>query len=104
MNLADLFRANLSRIPDKTALVLGERSLKFGQLAQPAGRLAGAMAALGLERPAAVGLYLRDGFEFLEAYVAATLLGLPVVPINFRYGRRELAHVVANSGVRLLLQ
>src|SRR5438270_11024619 len=46
-----------------------------------------------------VGLLLPAGVGFAASFYGTLLAGKSVVPINFLLGDREIAHVVADSGI-----
>jgi non-ribosomal peptide synthetase component F len=70
-NLADLFEGVADAIPEREAVVCGERRLTFAQLEERATRLAHWLSAQGIEKGDHVGLYLYNGTEYLEASLAA---------------------------------
>src|SRR3954449_6532122 len=46
-----------------------------------------------------VGLLLPAGIGFVASFYGTLLAGKSVVPINFLLGDREVAHVIADSGI-----
>ncbi len=50
-----------------------------------------------------VGLLLPTGMDFIETMFAAALLGAVTVPVNARYMPPELAYVVENADLKVLL-
>src|SRR5207249_1384711 len=69
-NLADLFESVVDAIPDREALVCGDRRLTYRQLEERANRLAHHLQRAGLEPGQHVGLYLYNGTEYVEAMLA----------------------------------
>lgn len=100
--IGDIARLGAKRHPDKTALIMGEQSLKFGQLNAAVNRLAHGMLALGVEPGDRVGLLAENCLEFLVVVLAAAKLGAFLVPYNFRYSAEEIAYVTGNATPRLL--
>ena len=66
-------------------------------------RLAAALQALGVRQGDPVVVWLPNGKEALEAYCAAGYMGAVYVPINTAYRGDLLAHVVENSGAKVIL-
>jgi len=69
----------------------------FGQLAASAAGLAHFLSG-ATSRPS-VGLLLPAGAGFVASFYGTLLAGKSVVPINFLLGDREIAHVIADSGI-----
>ena len=94
-------RARIS--PRAVALRQGERSLTYAALADRVERGAAALAALGVEPSDRVGyLGLNDVLTF-EAMFAAHRLGAIFVPLNHRLAPPEIAYMVEDSGISVLL-
>ncbi|MFD0362767.1 AMP-binding protein [Nocardia sp. GCM10030253] len=68
-----------------------------------AGRLAAALAAAEVARGDRIAVMLRNDIEFLEVSLAIATCGANPVPINTRWQAREVAHVLADSGARLII-
>src|SRR5262245_55844712 len=96
-NIADLFESLTDALPDRTALVTGERRLTFRQLDERANRLAHALARRGVGAGQHVGLYLYNCGEYLEAMLAAFKLRAVPININYRYVADELRYMFENA-------
>jgi fatty-acyl-CoA synthase len=92
-NLADLWESVVARRPDATAVVQGDRRLTASELDRRADGIAAELLAAGLDRQDRVGLYLYNGPEYLEAYLAATKASLVPFNTNYRYLDDELVHL-----------
>ena len=86
--------------PAATAIVDGSGELTFADFTRRVHALAGHLAPLAGER---VGLYLGNRREWAEAFFACQLAGIGVVPINDRYQELEVAHLVEDAEVRLVV-
>ena len=91
-NLADLMEDMADTIPDRLALVCGDRKYSFAQLDERATRLARHWRSLGLGPGDHVGLYLYNRAEYIECMLAAFKLGAVTININYRYVAAELAY------------
>ena len=86
-----------------TALVCGSERLTYAELDARAGRVAGALAAIGVQAGDRVAVVLRNRNEFIEVMFGATRLGAVFVPVNFRLTAPEIAYVLRDSGASLLI-
>jgi acyl-CoA synthetase (AMP-forming)/AMP-acid ligase II len=79
--------------------------LSYREWDRRADAVAGGMRAAGVEWGDRVVLLLTNGeaCDFAVAYVACHRAGAAAVPVNPRYADRELAHVLADSGARLVV-
>jgi malonyl-CoA/methylmalonyl-CoA synthetase len=111
MNLHDLFAISARRFPGKPAIsfavpeAMGETAAEtsYRELLAAAERLAAGLRRRGLRKGDRVAILLGNRPELAVAWLAALRLGLAGVPINLAYRRRELAHLLADSGARLLV-
>ena len=89
------------RTPGEIALHDDRGSYTFQQVAAAAGGLAALLSA-GTQRQN-VAVMLPSSFGFVASFYGILLAGKSVVPINFLLGDREVAHVLADSGVDTVL-
>jgi acyl-CoA synthetase (AMP-forming)/AMP-acid ligase II len=95
------------RFGERVAIdVDGVGQLTYRQWEQRANAAARGMAANGVVKGDRVGLLMptADAIEFAIGYVAAHRAGAAAVPINPRYARREIDHIVADCSPRLVLE
>ena len=98
-NLAELFETVARAVPDREAVVHGDRRLTYAELDERAGRLAAVLAGAGVGVGDHVGLHLRNGTEYLEGMFAAFKLRAVPVNINYRYVADELRYLFADAGL-----
>jgi acyl-CoA synthetase (AMP-forming)/AMP-acid ligase II len=94
------------RFGDRAAVVVdGGEQMTFGEWDERANAAARGLAANGVTKGDRVGLLMptSDALEFGVGYVAAHRAGAAAVPINPRYARREIEHIVADCEPRLVL-
>ncbi|MDQ3146706.1 MAG: AMP-binding protein, partial [Actinomycetota bacterium] len=89
--------------PDKVALVLGDAVRTYGDLHTRAGRLAGALSALGAGPGRAVAVMLPNGFELFEVGAATVRGGTRLLPLNWHLKADEVAWILADSGAAVLV-
>jgi long-chain acyl-CoA synthetase len=81
----------------------GSRSISTEELNDNAARAASGFRHLGIGRGDTVALYLRNDFAFLEASLAAGLVGAYPVPVNWHYTEDEARYLFENSGARAII-
>jgi len=90
-------------VADKPALILGDRSLSFSELDDRANRLAAVLEKMGADVGRAVAAILPNGIEFFEVAMAAGKLGVPFLPINWHLKADELAYIVEDADVSVVV-
>src|ERR1700722_15137196 len=69
----------------------------FSDLARQVDSIALGLLALGVRPGDRVGLFMGNGFEWLQIEYAVTSLGAALVPLNTALRHRELEHIVDKS-------
>jgi acyl-CoA synthetase (AMP-forming)/AMP-acid ligase II len=102
MNTAEFLQISSMVVPDRTALVCGDRRVTYMEMADHVNRLANWLqeAGAGPERP--VGGLAVNGIEYIETYYAAAKIGATFVPLNFKAKNEELAHMLNASEAHVL--
>ncbi|HEY3681888.1 MAG TPA: long-chain fatty acid--CoA ligase [Streptosporangiaceae bacterium] len=88
---------------DRVALVSGERQITYAEFDARTSALARALVGLGVRRFDRVALLAPNSPEFMETLFACAKLGAICVPVNFRLGPSEIAHILADSGADTLV-
>ena len=101
--LIDLVREQAARAPDACALVCPQGRFSYSDLAERAARVAGAMHRSGVRRGDYVGLLLSNRVEWLDACLGAGALGAVTVPLSTWSTRSELAVLLQDAGLALLV-
>src|SRR3954464_6569582 len=102
-NLADLIGRAASGNPAKIALIDGDRTLTWSELAAAVDRFAAGLAARSLSAGDRLGLLLPNSIEFAVGYFGALRAGLVALPLNTAYTAEELAYQLADSSARLVV-
>ena len=97
MNVAHFLETSARHLPDRTALVFGDRRLTYAELDREAGRVAAGLARLGLRPGERACLHLGNRPEFVLAYYGCQKLGVTPVALNVTYVRDELAYIIRDS-------
>lgn len=92
------------KTPEKTALIFGDgESLTYGQLADAADRVLAMLWLRGIRKGDRVAYIGENSPEFVEVLFGTMQLGAVFVPINTRLAPPEIAHVLTDSGSRVLV-
>lgn len=98
VNFGDVFDAVARHVPAEAPAILCDgETTTWAQFDHRSNALARALLAAGLGRQAKVALFMRNGPDYLIAFVAALKAGLAPVNINYRYSLAELAYLLDNS-------
>lgn len=89
--------------PNHPAMVFEERVWTFDELVHEAARLGAGLAASGVRAGDRVVMQVRNRPEFVTLFYAIQRLGAVAVPADVRLQGPEIAHVVNDSGARVLL-
>ena len=89
--------------PEKTAVICGEESLTYSQLAAKMDSWATKLMGFGIKRGDRVGLLMYNGLNLVQLYYACFRVGAIAVPFNTRYQEPELAYAVNQSGSSILM-
>jgi fatty-acyl-CoA synthase len=90
-------------IPDAPAVVQGDRRITYGDVEERAARLAGALAAYGVDHDSKVALFLFNCPEYMELLFALAKLRAVPANVNFRYLGDELVQLVDNADAEVLV-
>ncbi|MFF0630228.1 AMP-binding protein [Streptomyces sp. NPDC004296] len=89
--------------PDRLAVAFDGERLTFAELHHRARSAAGHLADLGIEASDRIGVCLRPGLEQPITVLAASCVGAVVIPMHPNLMATNVAHVVRNAGIRLLV-
>jgi len=92
-----------ARHPDADAIIFRDVRHTFASLNEAAVRAARSLAGLGLGPGDHVGILMPNCMDYIEVMFGAAMLGAWVVPINARYKEHELAYVIENADLKLLI-
>ena len=115
-NLGTVFNTLADTIPDKEAIVVGDRRLTYAQTAERSRRLASILTSRGLgahtERSELAGheagqdfvaLALYNGSEYLEGMVGSYLARCAPFNVNYRYVGTELSYLLNDSKPKAII-
>ncbi len=101
-NLREVYKLGL-QTPERDFLVYRDERHSFAQTLEQATAMAKVLQArYGIAKGDRVALCSRNNPEWCMAYLAATMIGAIVVPMNAWWQRQELRYGLQDSGARLL--
>ncbi|CAD6006612.1 long-chain fatty acid--CoA ligase [Agreia sp. COWG] len=103
VSVAAILAETAARLPEKTALIVGEQSISYRALWQQTLTYAGALRDRGVTPGQAVAILIPNVPDFPRAYYAILALGGIVVPIHALLKAEEIAFVLKDSGSTLLI-
>jgi acyl-CoA synthetase (AMP-forming)/AMP-acid ligase II len=95
--LGEVAKLNARRYPGKTALIMGNHSLTFGQLNKLVNQTAHGLLEMGLKTGDRVAICSRNCLEFVTIVFAVWKCGAILVPLNFRFKTEEMLRLIENS-------
>ena len=92
-----------ARLPDKTALIFGDRTFSYRQLERLTNQAANGLKALGVKKGDRVTLFAQNSAEWVLSYIGIAKAGGVINPVNAMLTADELAYVVKDCGARVLI-
>jgi acyl-CoA synthetase (AMP-forming)/AMP-acid ligase II len=103
LTIPDLFRQQVARHPDRTAIEDGHRAISYAELEQRVNRLANALAARGVRYGDRIAVLAENRIEYIELEMAAAMLGVILACQNWRQSDSELEHCIRLVTPRILI-
>jgi acyl-CoA synthetase (AMP-forming)/AMP-acid ligase II len=100
VNVGDALTRTAGRLPDRVAVVDGDRQWTYAELNTRVNRVANGLKARGYTRRDALALASGNSAEFLVTYFACAKLGVVCVPMNLGWRADEIAYVLDHSQAR----
>ena len=88
---------------EREAIIDQDRSVTYGEFQDLVERWAAYFEALGVKKGDRVGLVSKNCLEFIVTYFAVIKAGGVIVPINFQLVPREIAYIVKDTAMKLLV-
>ena len=102
-NLADIFECVADELPDREALSCGDARRTFAALEGRSNQLAHGLRQLGVGRGDHVGVFAYNSIEFVETMLACYKIRAVPLNINYRYVGDELAYLLDDGDVKVLV-
>ena len=103
MILGDIVRRNAKRYPQKTGVVFDSVRLTFDDLSRRVNSVANALIGLGMQPGDRVGIILDNCHQYVELYFAVAKGGGVTVPVNTALTAQEMASILNNADINMLV-
>ncbi|WP_405994732.1 non-ribosomal peptide synthase/polyketide synthase [Streptomyces sp. NBC_00986] len=97
LTLPELFRAQVARTPDATAVVFEDTALTYAELDLRVERLAHTLAARGAQAEAVVAVALPRSLALVVSLLAVHRAGASYLPLDTGYPAERLAYTLADA-------
>jgi fatty-acyl-CoA synthase len=98
-----LWHTPLLQAPDQEIVYRDLRRFTYRELRKRVGRLASALAAVGVRPGDTVGVLDWDSNRFLEAFFAVPMMGAVLQTVNVRLPPEQVAYTIGHAGSSVLL-
>ena len=102
-DLGLLLREQAARYGDRPAVIAGNETISYATLADRAAHVAGFLIGHGVKPGDRIGLLMNNRSEWVETFFGAMLAGAVVAAFSTWSKRDELAWLIADSNIRLLV-
>jgi amino acid adenylation domain-containing protein len=98
-----MIEAQVARTPERTAYVIGDRTLTYAEVNARANAFARELQQHGAKPGTLVGVYTGRGAEMVVAVLAILKTGAAYLPLDPSYPADRIAFMIADSGARLVV-
>jgi acyl-CoA synthetase (AMP-forming)/AMP-acid ligase II len=102
MLIGDVLTRSAARAPRSLALIDGGMRATYAEFDAACTRLARGLVAVGFAKGERIGAMMSNRFDYGLLFFAAARAGLVLANISTRSGGRELAYMIAKTGIRAL--
>src|SRR5262249_17937392 len=99
----ELFEEQVQSTSDAVALIHKDQQLTYAELNRRANQLAGYLKELGVGPESLVGICVERSIEMVVGLMGILKAGGAYTPLDPGYPKQRLDHMMADSGVRILL-
>jgi len=99
----DFLEQSAKRLPEKIALICGDRRLSYRQIESQCNQLAHGLLALGIQRGDRVAVFLDSSVEAVLSIFAILKAGAIFTLVNPATKAAKLTQIMTNCGARLLI-
>ena len=103
MRFYDILKNHADQTPNKPAVIDGEIILSYQQLLKSVEAFAGALTSLSLTPQSKVGILCVNQTENLITLLGGFFSGVPVVPLNPLLNAEDLAFIVKDASLDILI-
>jgi long-chain acyl-CoA synthetase len=101
--IGDIISKTANEKNKKTAAVLNDRKITYGELEKDSNRLAHGLIDLGIKPSDMVSIMLPNSLEFLTAYLGVIKSGATMVPLNISFKAPAVEYILNNSEAKIVI-
>jgi long-chain acyl-CoA synthetase len=102
LSLYEVFRNNVVKNPNKTALIFLGKRFSYFHLAQIIDQVAGSLNHYGIIKGDRVMIYLPHTPQWVIIWIALQRIGAVAIPFTTFYGPQEIKYIANDTGSRML--
>jgi acyl-CoA synthetase (AMP-forming)/AMP-acid ligase II len=102
-NFGAIFNRAVTLFPDKVAILQGDMSLTYAQLASRTCRVARLLGSIGVTSRDKVLMLLPNDYRFAECLCGVLHTGAIAVPVNIKVGMDTLRYIAEHSDAQVLI-
>ncbi len=91
------------RDPHRTALVMNDRTITYGELHRQTNGLAEAFLEIGIEPDSRISVLMHNTPDILKIWTAAGKIAVTPIALNYRFRADEIAYIVNDSKSKALI-
>ncbi|MZH46867.1 MAG: long-chain fatty acid--CoA ligase [Nitrospinae bacterium] len=103
MTFYQYLKSHSEKDPKHPAIIEGDTTLSYGEFVSQIERFASALSKLKLTANSKIGLLCLNQKEYLVAYFAALVKGIPVIPYNFMLKPEDLVYITQDARIDTLV-
>ena len=88
---------------EQVALIFKDQKMTYGELRESVDRRAAYLQAKGVKKGDRVGLLSKNCPDYIISYFAVIRAGGVVVPFNFQLAPREIAYIVKDADIKIMI-
>jgi fatty-acyl-CoA synthase len=101
--IRNLFRTGLSQAPEQEIVYGDHKRLTYREFGERVGRLASALAGLGVTAGQTIGVMDWDSHRYLECFFAIPMMGAVLHTINVRLSPEQILHTINHAEDDMIL-
>lgn len=103
MLIGDIISKTANQKKDKTAAVLDDQKITYGELEKESNKLAHGLIDLNIKPSDMVSIMLPNCLEFLTAYLGVIKSGATMVPLNISFKTPAVEYILNNSEAKIVI-
>jgi long-chain acyl-CoA synthetase len=101
--IGDIISKTANQKKDKTAAVLDDQKITYGELEKESNKLAHGLIDLNIKPSDMVSIMLPNCLEFLTAYLGVIKSGATMVPLNISFKTPAVEYILNNSEAKIVI-